>query len=121
MHMDSRNLLHRAGVHAPGTPRPKAGRLARVGRDDVHVIAVGRKLLGEVSDQNCGAVDRWKVGLSDEDEPAVGIAARGHCWIVCYSSGRAVRVDVYLESLHVHPTRPGVSAFQTANCLPSRP
>ena len=71
MQMDSLNAFHRAGVHAPGTPRPKARRLARVGRDHVHVIAVGRKLLGEVLDQNCRAVDRWEVGLGHEDEPPV--------------------------------------------------
>ena len=74
--MDATNLLDCGNLGALVTPCPKARGAERVRRDHVNLVAVGGKLLGEVPDQNRGAVDRREVRLRDEDEPPVNQVAR---------------------------------------------
>ena len=81
MDPDAVYLLCSRTLHAFATTSSKARGVERVRRDDVNLIAVGCKLLGEVPDQSRGAVHRRKVRLRDEDERSVSQIARHavHC------------------------------------------
>jgi hypothetical protein len=71
MDVDAANLLGRGELRALVAPCAKTGGVERVRRDDVHLVAGCGELLGEVSDQNRGAVNRRKVCVRDEGERPV--------------------------------------------------
>ena len=80
MDVDAANLLGRSSLGAFVTPCPKACGAECVRRDDVNLVAVGSKLLGQVPDQDCGAVYRRKVRLRDEGErPVTQVAHYAVC------------------------------------------
>jgi hypothetical protein len=85
MHVDTPDVLNRGGSHTLRASRANAGRPERVRGDHMNLVAVGRKLLGEVLDQNRGAVDRREIGLRDEDDPTTV----SHVWFLALRSLRA--------------------------------